>query len=396
MKKYMILFLLILLLTGCKFYDEYEMPEEVSIELSDKEFEVYSEGNTIKDLISDSNVEITNEDKELNTNKTGKKEIEIEYKYKKRDYKYVVNYKIIDTKAPVIMKYSGYRATLVNEEIDLCEGVSSIDNYDRKPKCSIEGDYDLSTPGIYYLKYAVTDKSGNKSNEDLTFEVLSELKDGDPDTEPYEYTFTLFDEIEEKYKDQDVMLGIDVSVWQGDVDFEKVKEDGAEFVIIRMAYSDTETPIVLDTRFKENIKKAKEAGLKVGVYVYTSANSTEEAIKQAKFIKKNLNKTKLDFPIVFDFEEWSDFNSLKMNSHDLLERVNEYKSILEKDGYDMMIYGSKWYLENVWLPNDYDTWLAHYTDNTDYQGEYVLWQICSDGLIDGINGYVDFDIYYKK
>ena len=396
MKKYMILFLLILLLTGCKFYDEYEMPEEVNIELNEKEFEVYSEGNTIKDLISDSNVEITNEDKELNTNKTGKKEIEIEYKYKKRDYKYVVNYKIIDTKAPVIMKYSGYRATLVNEEIDLCEGVSSIDNYDRKPKCSIEGDYDLSTPGIYYLKYAVTDKSGNKSNEDLTFEVLSELKDGDPDTEPYEYTFTLFDEIEEKYKDQDVMLGIDVSVWQGDVDFEKVKEDGAEFVIIRMAYSDTETPIVLDTRFKENIKKAKEAGLKVGVYVYTSANSTEEAIKQAKFIKKNLNKTKLDFPIVFDFEEWSDFNSLKMNSHDLLERVNEYKSILEKDGYDMMIYGSKWYLENVWLPNDYDTWLAHYTDETDYQGEYVLWQICSDGLIDGINGYVDFDIYYKK
>ena len=396
MKKYMILFLLILLLTGCKFYDEYKMPEEVSIELSDKEFEVYSEGNTIKDLISDSNVEITNEDKELNTNKTGKKEIEIEYKYKKRDYKYVVNYKIIDTKAPVIMKYSGYRATLVNEEIDLCEGVSSIDNYDRKPKCSIEGDYDLSTPGIYYLKYAVTDKSGNKSNEDLTFEVLSELKDVDPNTEPYEYTFTLFDEIEEKYKDQDVMLGIDVSVWQGDVDFEKVKEDGAEFVIIRMAYSDTETPIVLDTRFKENIKKAKEAGLKVGVYVYTSANSTEEAIKQAKFIKKNLNKTKLDFPIVFDFEEWSDFNSLKMNSHDLLERVNEYKSILEKDGYDMMIYGSKWYLENVWLPNDYDTWLAHYTEETDYQGDYVLWQLCSDGLIDGINGYVDFDIYYKK
>ena len=85
-----------------------------------------------------------------------------------------------------------------------------------------------------------------------------------------------------------------------------------------------------------------------------------------------------------------------MNSHDLLERVHEYKSILEKDGYDMMIYGSKWYLENVWLPNDYDTWLAHYTDNTDYQGEYKLWQLCSDGIIDGINGYVDFDIYYKK
>ena len=51
-----------------------------------------------------------------------------------------------------------------------------------------------------------------------------------------------------------------------------------------------------------------------------------------------------------------------MSSHDLLERVNEYQSILEKDGYDMMIYGSKWYLENAWFPNKYDTWLAHYAD----------------------------------
>ena len=119
-------------------------------------------------------------------------------------------------------------------------------------------------------------------------------------------------------------------------------------------------------------------------------------ICQAKFIKKHLNKTKLDFPIAYDFEEWSDFNSLKMNSHDLLERVNEYKSILKEDGYDIMIYGSKYYLENVWLKNDYDTWLAHYTDETDYKGDYILWQLCSDGIIDGIDGYVDFDIYYKK
>ena len=85
-----------------------------------------------------------------------------------------------------------------------------------------------------------------------------------------------------------------------------------------------------------------------------------------------------------------------MNSHDLLERVNDYKSILKEDGYDMMIYGSKWYLENVWLPNDYDTWLAHYIDETDYQGNYILWQVTNDGLIDGIYGYVDLDIYYKK
>lgn len=394
MKKYLIFLLLLLLLTGCKTYDEYEMPEEVEITLNENTFEVYSK-KTIKDLISDSNVKITNKKEKLETEDIGENEITIEYTYEKRSYKYIVEYEIVDTEAPFIMKSKSYKSTLVNEDIDLCEGVSTIDNYDREPTCSIVGNYDISTPGTYYLKYEIKDNSGNITDEDFTFEVVTSYGNSSGGGD-YEYTYTLFDDIEEKYKDQDVMLGIDVSIWQGDIDFKKVKEDGAEFVIIRMAYSDSETPIVLDKNFKKNIKAAKEAGLKVGVYVYTSASSTEEAIKQAKFIKKNLDKTKLDFPIAYDFEEWSDFNSLKMNSHDLLERVNEYKSILKEDGYDIMIYGSKWYLENVWLKNNYDTWVAHYTEKTDYKGNYILWQLCSDGIIDGIDGYVDFDIYYKK
>ena len=397
MKKYLIITLVLLLFTGCKFYDEYEMPEEVEIELNENKFEVYSD-NTINNLISDCNVEILNGDEELESEDIGEKEITIEYKYKKRDYKYIVNYEIVDTEAPFIIKLPTYKTTLINEEIDFCEGGSYIDNYDRELECSVTGEYDISIPGRYFLKYEVKDDSGNIANKDFTLDVFYEWPEDNSDgNNDYKYTYTLFDDIQKKYENKDVMLGIDISVWQGDnIDFNKVKEDGAEFVIIRMAYSDLDTPIVLDKYFEQNIKKAKDAGLKVGVYVYTSANTKEEAIKQAKFIKNHLNKTKLDFPIAFDFEDWSDFNTLKMNSHDLLERVNEYQSILEKDGYDMMIYGSKWYLENVWLPNDYDIWLAHYIDETDYNGDYILWQLCSDGIIDGIYGYVDFDIYYKK
>ena len=396
MKKYIILFTLLLLLTGCKFYDEYKMPEEVSIELNDNAFEVYSD-KTIDDLISNSNVEITNSNKELKTNKIGEKEIEIEYKYKKRDYKYIVNYEIVDTEAPFIINLSSYRSTLVDEEIDFCSGASYIDNYDREPTCSVTGEYDLSIPDTYYLQYEVKDQSGNITTKDLTFDVFEEWPIYDDyEDDDYEETYTLFSQFKKKYKTDDVMLGIDVSFWQGDIDFEAVKDAGADFVIIRMAYSDLETEIGLDSMFKQNLKAAKDAGLLVGVYIYTSANTKEEAIKQAKFIKKNLNKVKLDFPIVYDFEDWRDFNTLKMNSHDLLERVNDYKSVLAEDGYDMMIYGSKWYLENVWLPNDYDTWLAHYIDETNYQGDYILWQVTNDGLIDGIYGYVDLDIYYKK
>lgn len=399
MKKYLIIPLLLLLFTGCKTYDEYEMPEEVEIELNDNSFEVYSE-KTLDNLISYSNVEITNSKEKLDTNDTGEKEVIIEYNYEKRKYKYIVEYEIKDTEAPFIMRLPTYRSTLVNEEIDLCDGGSFIDNYDRELTCSVVGDYDLSKADTYYLQYEIKDDSGNITNEDLTLDVLKEwpsYDSDDGDDSDYEEEYTSFKEIKEKYKDKDVSLGIDVSFWQGDIDFKKVKAAGADFVIIRMAYSGgADDKIGLDSKFKDNLKKAKKAGLKVGVYVYTSASSKEEAISQAKFIKKNLNKTKLDFPIAYDFEEWGDFNQLKMNSHDLLERVNEYKSILKQDGYDMMIYGSKWYLENAWLKNEYDTWLAHYTDKTNYAGDYILWQFTNDGIIDGIDGYVDLDIYYKK
>ena len=91
MKKYLIIPLLLLLLTGCKTYDEYEMPEEVEIELNDNTFEVYSK-NTIEDLISYSNVEITNKKEKLDSDDTGEKEVIIEYNYEKRNYKYIVEY----------------------------------------------------------------------------------------------------------------------------------------------------------------------------------------------------------------------------------------------------------------------------------------------------------------
>lgn len=404
MKKLKYLFIIVLLLTGCKFYDEYEMPEEVDFTLTESKFEVYSD-HTINDLVEETNAEVLNGDKELKATKTGDKETEIEYKYGKRTYKYKVTYNVYDDKAPVIMKYRSEQYTNINEEIDLCDVVVPIDNYDRSLKCSIDGNYDFNVSGVYPLKYVVKDKAGNQSEESFNLFVIDptivpEPSPSTPEDEPEQqeesYSYILFDDIEKQYKTKDTMIGIDVSAWQDAIDYEKVKADGAEFVIIRMAYNlEDDNEIYLDKRFEENLKNAKNAGLKVGVYVYTNASTKEEVIKQAKFIRKNLKKTKLDFPIAYDFENWSNFRSYKMNTHDLLSRVNEFKSELSKDGYDVMIYSSKWYLENVWLPSDHDIWLAHYTDQTDYAGKYKIWQICSDGIIDGIEGYVDIDILYK-
>ena len=111
MKKYLVIPLILLLLTGCKFYDEYEMPEEVSIELNENKFEVYSE-HTIEDLISDSNVEITNKTEKLETEDVISDEVTIEYKYKKRNYKYIVSYEVVDTEAPFIIKLQSVRCSL--------------------------------------------------------------------------------------------------------------------------------------------------------------------------------------------------------------------------------------------------------------------------------------------
>ena len=404
-----VLIIAITIFALCFFYDEYKMPKDVVLKITDNSFEVYS-NKKIKDLIEDSNVEILNNKEELKTNKTGSHIITIEYKYKKRKYKYDAKYKIKDTLKPFILKAPLSYTYYVGEDlIDFCSNTSVIDNYDRNVKCKIKEEIDFNTPGTYNLTYNFIDKSKNTEVQSFTLNIIDPNKEDEDNDDDYYYyeddddededyeTKTLFSDIVKIHKTKDTMVGLDVSRWQGDIDFKKIKDAGCEFVIIRMAVSNgPDDEIGLDSYFKQNIKNAKKAGLKVGVYVYTAASSKNEIIKQAKFVKKELNKTKLDFPIAYDFESWSDIKELTLNTHDLIDYVDEFYNILHKDGYDVMIYSSKFYLENVWLNEKYPVWLAHYIDKTNYEGDYIMWQMASDGQIDGIDGDVDIDIYYKK
>ena len=136
--------------------------------------------------------------------------------------------------------------------------------------------------------------------------------------------------------------------------------------------------------------------LNVGVYFYSYADSNEEAKKQAEWIVKTLNGRKLDLPIVYDWESFSSFNSYNLSSHSFNEVANTFFNIIVENNYEPMLYGSKNYLEKIWDTDiPYKIWLAHYTNKTNYEGNYYIWQMCSDGKIDGINGYVDIDILYK-
>ena len=87
---------------------------------------------------------------------------------------------------------------------------------------------------------------------------------------------------------------------------------------------------------------------------------------------------------------------MQLSLFGLNEVAESFLEKIENAGYDGMLYGSKNYLNSIWKYHDYDVWLAHYTDETDYDSDYVMWQLCQDGRIDGINTAVDINVLYKN
>ena len=397
MKKRIILVLFTLLLCGCS-YDKYEMPKDAFINTNEKEYKVYSTDGKLYDLIGDTNTEILSKNKTLNTDEIGEQEVEVSYKYKKRDYLYKIKYTVIDDEAPIMLGSKSNVTYLVNSEFDLCDLTNYIDNYSRIPTCSIVGDYDPNKVGTYYLKYKINDQSDNFIEEDFTLNIVSELPRSSGSSSYYTKEYDYFENEVRKYKNANTMVGIDVSRWQETIDFKKVKDAGCDFVIMRIGIQDDiDAEISKDRYYDTYIKDAKDAGLKIGVYVYTSSINEEMATVNAKETIKYLNGEKLDFPVAYDFENWSSIKSYNMNLHDLETSIDAFRDELKKAGYDTMLYSSKWYLEHVWPNEDkYPVWLAHYTSNTNYQGDYIMWQKTNEGKIDGISGDVDIDIYYIK
>ena len=329
-------------------------------------------------------------DKEIDTKEVGNTQVTVICRNdEKKRFKYIIDFNVVDTVAPKIILKDSYTVTEGYEK-SLTDVIISVDNYDDTPKREIIGDYDFNQVGSYNLVYKVTDNSGNFTTQEFTLNVIPKKK-STPST-----SYIAFSDALKDYKTDNTELGIDVSKWQGEIDFKKVKEAGAEFVIIRISHQDGfNGEYIIDPYFKNNIESAKENGLKVGVYFYSYANSVEEAKKQANWIVDNLKDYKIDLPIVYDWESWSEFNSMNVSLYKFNEIADSFLEEIEKNNYTPMLYSSKNYLENIWDNQKYKVWLAHYTTKTNYQGEYYMWQMCSDGRIDGINGDVDIDILYK-
>ncbi len=348
----------------------------------------------VKDFIKDIDGKVVDNNK-IETTELGKVEVEFIYlNSDNRKRKGTFEVEVKDLEEPLIWLSNSY-SVRVGDDVNLEDEILCADNYDSNPSCKIKGDYDLNTAGNYSLVYVAEDSSGNKESVDFNLNVY-EPKEVTGGGSSSEVTYTDFKEIVNSHKNDDTLVGIDVSKWQGAIDFSKVKEAGAEFVIIRVgSQNGVGGEYVLDPYFKRNIGKALDNDLKVGIYFYSYADSKKEARKQAEWVIKQIKDYDITLPIAFDFESFTLFNSMNLSLYQLNEVAESYFSTLEDAGYDTMLYGSKNYLNAIWKYNTNKVWLAHYTDETDYDKDYMMWQLCQDGVIDGINGYVDIDILYK-
>lgn len=402
MKKKLLIALIVLISIFTFGFIEYKYCQylkiknaKIEVELNDDMTVEFNESKKISDYIESINGKII-DDALIDTSKVGFQIVDFYFINDdgiKVNYSYTIEVK--DTVEPVIWLGSTYKVKKGNKF-----NVDSIlcgDNYDNNPKCYVEGEYDTNKVGSYPLVFKAVDKSGNEAKQNFVLNVYEPKPSSSKNTTSNKTveSKTKFSDVYKKYKTNTTSIGIDVSSWQGDIDFAKLKQSGVEFIIIRVGGTrGTNGEYFLDNKFIQNIKGANEYEIPVGLYFYSYANSNEHAYRDAKWVLEQIKDYKVELPIAFDWEEWSSFNEYNLSFFELSSISETFLDTLSKEGYKGMLYSSKSYLDYIWYPTKYDVWLAHYTDKTTYKGKYNFWQMCDNGQIDGINGNVDIDIMY--
>ena len=342
----------------------------------------------------------------IDTRKVGKQEVKAIYQDKNGFYKakrFTITVK--DKTAPTILITSDYSVEQgFDERIE--DKILCADDVDDNVNCNIEGSYNLDEVGVYPLSISAVDKSGNKTEKKFNLNVVPKKEivnnndnNNNNNLEGVEKVVgtVMYSDIYNKYKNNNTMVGIDVSKWQKDIDFAKLKKNNVEFVFIKMAgQKKLNGKIIMDPKFEENINKALKYKLNVGLYFFSYAKNPLEARKQAKYVIKNIKGYDIDLPIVFDWENWDEYNDFNMSLNTLNNIATTFIDEVERNGYEGMLYSSKYYLENMWFLEDYKKiWVANYGELIDKE-KYNYWQLCSDGMIDGINTLVDIDVMFNS
>ena len=195
-------------------------------------------------------------------------------------------------------------------------------------------------------------------------------------------------------------VGTDISKYQDYVDFNKLKKAGVDYVMLRVgARGYGSGLLVVDEYFADNIKRATDAGLNVGVYFFSQAITKDEAIEEANMVLEQIKDYSVAYPIAFDMEyiENDTARVESLNKSDKTTVTKAFLDTIKAAGFTPMIYGNKeWLLKRIDLTKlaEYDIWLSQLGDVPDYPYQFSMWQYSNSTTIDGIAGYANLDISF--
>ena len=259
---------------------------------------------------------------------------------------------------------------------------------------------------VYFDKIVVPDSSGY-----YFFDVDEKLAKHGLDFDKF-----IYPELDEEtgdyigevnYEDDNftVKRGIDVSKFQGDINWNKVKADNVDFAILRCGYRGYETgKIVEDETFEENIKKCNAVGMDVGCYFFTEAKTEAEGREEADFVIDLLKEYEVDvqLPIIIDVEQSANpakSRTKNLTPEDRTKIVIAFCERVKEAGYEPMIYGnlkSHMRMTDIYQLEEYPKWFAYYRTPLRFPYKFDIWQFTSTGSVDGIKGDVDINLMFVK
>ncbi|MBQ8262499.1 MAG: hypothetical protein IJZ00_09460 [Lachnospiraceae bacterium] len=195
-------------------------------------------------------------------------------------------------------------------------------------------------------------------------------------------------------------VGVDLSKLQDYVDFNELKSAGVDYVMLRLGQRGYQTgELSMDEYFYENLRRASEADLDVGVYFFSQAITEEEALEEAEYVISALSENEIQYPVVFYMDNVSGMEC-RIDDLDKMERTNialTFMERIEEAGYIPMFYGDKeWLIQNLSLGSmiGYDIWYAEESDLPDFPYEFAMWQYTTSGRIEGISGNANLSICF--
>lgn len=206
-----------------------------------------------------------------------------------------------------------------------------------------------------------------------------------------------------------IQTGVDVSKWNGKIDWGRAKKAGVQFALVRMAYRGygSAGSMGIDETGVTNLKNALAVGIPVGAYIFSQATTEAEAKAEADLLISQVKGYKITLPLVMDFEYYSDSGKnegrlydAKLSKSKATAICNAFCARVASKGYTPMVYANADMLKNKLNASDisknYMIWLANYTSKTTYTGDYNFWQYSAAGAVDGISGRVDMNFRYIK